>query len=281
MIFRSSPYGSVSHAHANNNDFILHVAGRVLAMPSGYYDGYGSAHHVNWVQQTKSHNCLTLSDAGQLVQSRESTGAIEAAYEDERLAYLRGNADACYLQARRCRRHVLFLKPHNCFVLIDEFLAAPGVNSSLQWNIHSWERFDVDEASRTFRLQRGDSTLTGHVMCRRSGFFSQSEGWDPPPMKQRDQSLWYPQHHLRFTTNAPWRYNLAVVLCPGHASLQPAKVSTASADWLEIARIGPDLVLVNESEEIRYEGIGSKAAAMVRIGRTRYEISEEGIRPQQ
>jgi hypothetical protein len=68
LIFRSSPYGAISHSHANNNDFILHVAGQIMAMPSGYYDGYGSNHHANWVWHTKSHNCVTLSGAGQIMR---------------------------------------------------------------------------------------------------------------------------------------------------------------------------------------------------------------------
>ncbi|MFW6159019.1 MAG: DUF4962 domain-containing protein, partial [Planctomycetota bacterium] len=41
VLFRSSPYGAVSHSHANNNDFVIHSGGKVMAMPSGYYDGYG------------------------------------------------------------------------------------------------------------------------------------------------------------------------------------------------------------------------------------------------
>src|SRR6185295_9100593 len=28
LLFRSSPFGSISHSHANNNDFILHVGGK-------------------------------------------------------------------------------------------------------------------------------------------------------------------------------------------------------------------------------------------------------------
>ena len=48
FVFRSSPLGSISHSHANNNDFILHVGGRVMAMPSGFYGGarlgYGGEH---------------------------------------------------------------------------------------------------------------------------------------------------------------------------------------------------------------------------------------------
>jgi len=139
FIFRSSPYGSISHSHANNNDFIIHAGGKVLAMPSGYYvDGWGSPHHAHWVWHTKSHNCLTLSDAGQLMRSPNSQGAIEHAYEDENLSYFAGNADASYAdRALRCRRHVLFLKAQQCFILIDEFVAKPGILSAVQWNIHS------------------------------------------------------------------------------------------------------------------------------------------------
>ncbi len=149
LIFRSSPLGAVSHSHANNNDFILHAGGKVMAMPSGYYVGYGSDHHAHWVWHTKSHNCVTLSDASQIMRSHNSLGAIENAFEDERLVYFRGNADASYSdRADRCRRHVFFLKAQTCFVMIDEFVAAPGIDSALQWNIHSWNRFTVDEAAR-------------------------------------------------------------------------------------------------------------------------------------
>ncbi|MEZ4637828.1 MAG: DUF4962 domain-containing protein [Caldilineaceae bacterium] len=74
LVFRSSPYGAISHSHASNNDFFVHVAGKVMAMPSGYYDGYGSNHHTHWVWHTKSHNCVTLSDAPQIMRSYASVG---------------------------------------------------------------------------------------------------------------------------------------------------------------------------------------------------------------
>ncbi|MFW5867855.1 MAG: DUF4962 domain-containing protein, partial [Armatimonadota bacterium] len=84
LIFRSSPYGAVSHSHANNNDFIIHVGGRCMMMPSGYYAGYGSAHHAHWVWHTKSHNCVTLSDSGQIMRSHDSMGSTDLPFEDER-----------------------------------------------------------------------------------------------------------------------------------------------------------------------------------------------------
>jgi len=55
--------------------------GCVLVMPSGYYDGYGSDHHIHWVWHTKSHNCVTLSDSPQIMDSHDAVGAVEIAGE--------------------------------------------------------------------------------------------------------------------------------------------------------------------------------------------------------
>ena len=32
--------------------------------------------------------------------------------------------------------------------MVDEFVAVPNVASALQWNIHSWNTFTVDEEAR-------------------------------------------------------------------------------------------------------------------------------------
>ncbi len=279
MIFRSSPYAAISHSHANNNDFILHVAGKVMAMPSGYYCGYGSGHHAHWVWHTKSHNCITLSDAGQLMRSHDSAGSIDHAFEDERLVYFRGTADASYAdRAQRCRRHVLFLRERGCFVLVDEFAAKPGVMSALQWNIHSWNTFDVDEPARTFAIERDGSTLTGHFMYQHESFFTLTEGWEPPPLVVKANDQWRMQYHLRFTADAmPARVNLGVVLCPGHASLDPAPVQTERLGNAEVARIGDDLVLVNMGGAMDAHGIQSDAIIAAAVGGQRYDVTDEGV----
>lgn len=280
MIFRSSPLGAISHSHANNNDFILHAGGKVMAMPSGYYIGYGSDHHTHWVWHTKSHNCVTLSDASQIMRSHDSLGSIENAFEDERLAYFAGIADASYSdRAERCRRHVFFLKAKRCFVMIDEFVAVPGIDSALQWNIHSWNRFSVDEEARTFLLERDGSSLEGHFMYHNNAFFSLSEGWDPPPMRTgKDESQWGEQYHLRFTPSGlVSRRNLGVVLCPGHGSLDRAEVQTERSGETEAARIGDDLVLVGVRDGVSYgEHRSAGLALLVVQGRT-YELDDGGV----
>jgi len=279
FIFRSSPYGAVSHSHANNNDFILHVAGKVLAMPTGYYDGYGSDHHTHWVWHTKSHNCVTLSGASQLMRSYDSRGEIVNPHEDDRVAYLCGNADASYSdRAGRCRRHVIFLKRHQCFVLIDEFRANPGISSAVEWNIHSWNAFEADEDKRSFVLERDGSSLTGHFLFQHNAFFSLSDGWDPPPMTVKRRDQWHQQYHLRFTPSSLCsELNLGVVLCPGHAGLSPAAVEACREGDAEVARIGEDVVVVNQGKGMELAGCRSDAIGLLVVEGTAYEIGDGGI----
>jgi len=276
LVFRSSPFGAISHSHANNNDFFLHVAGKIMAMPSGYYAGYGSAHHAHWVWHTKSHNCVTLSDAGQLMRSHDSRGSIDHAYEDERLVYFVGNADASYAdRAARCRRHVIWLKGEQAFLLVDEFVAKPGVTSALQWNIHSWAPFQVDEAARSFALERAGSRLVGHLLYHNDAFFSLSEGWDPAPGTTRSRDQWHNQYHLRFTPSAlEDRRTLGVVLCPAHAGLAPAVVSDSRQDGVEVAQIGASRAWIRQDQALERSG---GALALLETGQATYAIGDQGI----
>jgi hypothetical protein len=270
FIFRSSPFGSVSHSHANNNDFIIHVGGRVMAMPSGYYVGYGSAHHTHWVWHTKSHNCLTLSDGGQIMRSPDSTGAIEGAFEDGRIACMHGNADRSYAAlATRCRRHVAYLKGARAFVIVDEFIARDGVVSAPQWNIHGFEPFEVDEDERTFLVTRGGSSLEGRFLYSANAFFAVSEGWDPPPMDADERPM---QHHLRFTpVGLLARLNLGVVLACGTERGARVAATGVSAEDGETARVGDDSVTVFPKAP---EG---EAIAKLVVEGVPYEIRDVGI----
>ena len=279
FIFRSSPYGSVSHSHANNNDFILHVGGKVMAMPSGYYAGYGSDHHAHWVWHTKSHNCATLSDASQLMRSHQSRGMVDNVYEDDHTIYFRGFADPSYQdRAERYRRHVCFLKTHQCFLMVDEFVAREDVSSALQWNIHSWNRFDIDDEQKRFTIRREDSILEGYILHHLNGYFVASEGWEPPPTSAKENQEWRQQYHLRYTPSGlePCR-NLGVLLCPGHRALASAAVCSEHVYATEVARIGDDLILVNQSDRIQFEDIDTDALAVLVLHGTRYHIDDAGM----
>jgi hypothetical protein len=204
---------------------------------------------------------------------------VQADFEDDLLVYFRGDADASYRdRATRCWRHVVFLKATSCFVMIDEFAALPDIPSALQWNIHSWNQFSVQEAQRSFLIEREGSSLEGHFMFHENAFFSLSEGWDPPPSAVKSSEQWHLQYHLRFTPSGlKPRRNLAVVLCPGHQSLSRTNVVAERVGETEVAQVGEDWVLVNQGQGIEYDGWRSDALAQLHIQGCRYEILDEGL----
>ncbi|OYN90270.1 hypothetical protein CGZ91_08900 [Parenemella sanctibonifatiensis] len=232
--FRSSPFGSVSHSHADNNDFFMHVGGQIMLMPSGYYDGYSTDHHAHWARHTKAHNCVTLSDAGQLSRSPLSVGAIEAASIGEQLVYWRGNADASYPQADRCRRHLLWLPDVSVLVLLDEMVPLAQTECALQSNLHSFAEFQIEDQERRFTLRLGDSSLTGHFLHHQTGFFETSDVTRPETLLTKRGA---DQYHLRFSLP----YGPAVlplVLVPGVRGQDPAPVETELQEGREYARVG-------------------------------------------
>jgi hypothetical protein len=205
-------------------------------------------------------------------------GVIEHAFEDGNIAYMRGKGDAAYAdRAARCRRHVVFLKKHSCFVMIDEFVARTGVASVLQWNMHSWNAFHVDEKKRAFLIERDGRFVSGTFMYHQNGFFAITEGWDPPPKGAKANEQWLPQHRLRFTASGlEPRRNLAVVLAPAHAGLERPSIEAERVGDTEVARIDGELVLVNQGKGIVFGEMQSDALTVLRVGEQRYE-RREGI----
>jgi len=283
FIFRSSPYGNDSHSHANQNDFILHAGGEALLHPSGYYDGWGTHHQTSWVWHSRSHNCLTLSGASQLLRSRAARGAVLGAFEDERLVYFLGNADRAYAnQAKMCRRHVVFFKNEKIFLLLDEVAAKPGQSFQCQWNAHSFEKFKIDPKDKKFSVRKNKVALDGHLLYHETSFFNLSEGFEPTYHKVLEENLkfWGNQYHLQFvaSTYASER-RIGVLLAPRFGAHQPPKIETGAEGSVERACFSDIEIRIQQGERLasrdaRPEGEGFLD---IQIGRNHLTINADGI----
>jgi len=61
VMFKSSPFGSVSHSHADQNSFVIMKGGQALAIPGGKrFPQHGSPFHEQYTQQTFAHNALLI-----------------------------------------------------------------------------------------------------------------------------------------------------------------------------------------------------------------------------
>ncbi len=179
FLFKSSPYGSVSHSHADQNSFAILKGGRALAIPSGHYGpAYGMPHHAEWTRQTKANNCILVNGEGQLVREARASGQITEFRHQKAITYLCGDATPAYGgKLKRFLRHVLFLRP-GAFIVADELEAAEG--AQFQWLLHAFEEMELDERNSRVVSRRGDASLTVRLGCDLGLEFSQTDRFDTP-----------------------------------------------------------------------------------------------------
>ena len=103
------------------------------------------------------------------------------------------------------------------------------------------------------------------------------------------------QFHLRFTLAnsgpdplAPEEeqrvngsQNLGVILCPSHQDLPEATVTTERVNGVEVAIVGNDLVMVNQSiggtSEMVFDRLQTDALALLIVQGHRYEVRDRGV----
>jgi len=177
MIFKSSPYGSVSHSHGDQNAFAIMKGGTALAIPSGYYGpSYGKPHHAEWTRSTKANNCILVDGRGQKIRSAAANGVIVDFQDAAGYSYVAGDATPAYMgKLKKWTRYILFLRP-GLFLLLDEIVAP--TNSRYQWMLHAFEKMDVRQNRVTSR--RNGMTLDVHLTCPQGLTLSQTDQFDTP-----------------------------------------------------------------------------------------------------
>jgi len=176
LIFKSSPYGSVSHSHADQNAFAIMKAGTALAIPSGYYGpSYGKPHHAQWTRSTKANNCVLVNGQGQKIRVADG-GAIVDFKDAAGYSYVAGDATPAYAgKLNKWIRRILFLRP-GLFLLLDE-IEAPAP-SRYQWMLHAFEKMDIDRTKVTSR--RKAAALDVILACPQGLNLTQTDQFDTP-----------------------------------------------------------------------------------------------------
>jgi len=194
LVMRSSPFGSVSHGHADQNAFCIEAFGEALAIPSGYYPWYGSPHHERWTRETKAKNCITIDGGvGQTKRSWEANGRIVRFLNGEAFDYALGDATKAYSgRLTKCLRHVIHVRP-GTFVLIDEVEAPKPV--TFEWWLHALEEMRIDEEKREALVHRGNVRMLVSFVEPQALAFAQTDQFDPPPEDKKPN-----QWHLTAST---------------------------------------------------------------------------------
>jgi hypothetical protein len=185
VLMRSSPYGSISHAYADQNAFTLDAFGEPLAIASGYYPYYGGPHHRQWTWETKAANAIGVDGEGQVTRDWDAKGRIAHFQTDDYCHYALGDATAAYGgRLEKWHRHIIYLRPlddqMDPVIVIYDDLAAP-TPATFQWWLHALEEMDVDSAAQHVRISRNDAQLEVFFLTPSGLGFSQTDQFTVPP----------------------------------------------------------------------------------------------------
>lgn len=177
LSFRSSAYGSTSHALANQNAFNTFYGGKAIFYSSGHRTGFTDDHCMYAYRNTRAHNSILVNGMGQKIGT-EGYGWIPRFYEGEELSYVVGDASNAYgkvtsplwLERGRLsgtkftpengwdenkldcfRRHIVQLGRTGLFVVYDELVAKEPVKWS--YLLHTIEQpMEVTTANDGLRI---------------------------------------------------------------------------------------------------------------------------------
>ncbi|AOS44201.1 Heparinase II/III-like protein [Lacunisphaera limnophila] len=235
VTFKSSPYGSFSHSHADQNSFILNAYGEGLAINSAYREFHNSPHHRDWTRQTISKNTLLIDGLGQKAQSKDATGRITRFETGDRYVLTTGDATAAYQtlqpkgRVQRVTRDLVFID-QRYLVLRDRVeLATPG---KLSWLLHGEKGIEWLGDNRLHLEGSGGQTAL-QVKLVSPGVAWQATVTDrfPVPVDPKYASgeisgsyltgKWHNQTHLTLESTAPAQtYTVYAVLFP-YRSVSP------------------------------------------------------------
>ena len=222
FVMKSSPFGSISHSHGDQNAFCLAGFGEDLAIQSGYYVAFNSTMHQTWRRQTHSKNAILINGQGQYagkdkVQAMHSTGRIETAEDRGDHIYIQGDATAAYQsltpEVTGVLRDVYFVN-REFFVIVDAIDA--DVPVSIDWLLHANAPMTLGDS--TFRYSGEKAGFYGQILWSEAGAPSLSQvtgfpGVDPEEIKGLPESTCLT---ARFP-KAP-RHRIATLLVPYPAS---------------------------------------------------------------
>ncbi|MEW6359945.1 MAG: DUF4962 domain-containing protein [Planctomycetota bacterium] len=201
LLFRSSPFGSISHSYADQNTFALFAYGEPLIIASGYYQLYGHPHQVQWTRQTRASNSVLVNGEGQPIREWNAKGRLAVFQATPGGDYAVGDAASAYAgRLDRFDRRILFLRPEHTggppVIVIRDELRAPKP-SSFQFLLHALSRMEVNAAGQQATIAQGAARCRVDYLAPRGLTFDQHDRFTQPPFKPSPN-----QWHLTASTAA-------------------------------------------------------------------------------
>lgn len=188
--FKSSPMGTASHSHSDQNAFVLYAYGDGVAISTGLYPWSRSPHHDQWTNQTLSKNSILIDGKGQSTFDFDAKGEILGLFHSGSYDYTAGEAVVSYKNPNLTRfsRHIFYIRP-DLFLLVDDVRAKNPVQ--IDWLYHSTYEITWD-AEKQVAHTAGRKAEMDLLLLTPQGFnTSISNKYVPPPEAANWTDTWH------------------------------------------------------------------------------------------
>lgn len=241
LIFQSNPMGVQSHHHQSQNCFMLEAYSEPLAISSGHYDFYGSQHHINWMQQTRSRWGITFDGGKGQFRSADAVGNITEFSSGPDFDLAVGDASRAYRELDRSLRTIVHVRP-GIFVIRDEN-SAPEPHT-FEYNMHAVRPGSADAGNQAVTIRMDKAFLKVLFFADVPWKFRSFDKFPVPINNARGhkdvEKLWPEQWHCVASAPAAAKsMDLISVLLPGRTgeeAKQPKveKLDSATAHGVKI-----------------------------------------------
>lgn len=270
LLFKSSPYGSFSHSHADQNAFILRAFGEDLAINSGYREFHRSPHHKAHTRQTLSKNALLINGEGQPSQNKKATGQITGFKQSDGFVWTRGDASIAY-QANPKLKEIVE-KVERDIVFVDErfFVIRDVVKlnqpAEISWLLHALRPPTQDKTSETnFELRQGQARLGVQLIAVNRE--PMKGNWKDKFAASVDKKYvprgYQPQHHFTSTRQVEAGTSVLYSILSPSRNVPPVvyRIEQASNELLQLSTPdGPSWKLTFLPDEVVVSQEGQKLA---------------------
>lgn len=296
--FKSGPYGSISHSHADQNAFNLNAYGKPLLLDSGYYPWYGSPHDTLWTRQTWAHNAMLIGGHGQPPLDWLARGKITAFAHEGPFAYARGEAADAYnrpaskvaleIAGRRCprlqkrmgpatkviraSRSVLMVQGKQPFFVVLDWIETRDP-ARFQWLAHAANRMQVQAAAPGFTVRNDPAWLVARFVTPERLRFTQTDRFLGPAPEGRAKGSPNQWHLTAETATRSKNCRFFTVFVPGRKGTKPPRIEMLRGEGTVGVKVGAATVLApahGATGEIRYNGTSTRAALLAICGSTRF-----------
>jgi len=223
LLTKSSPFGSLSHSHADQNAVLLFAYGQPLLIISGHYVGYGTQMHLNWRKQTRSTNSILIDGIGQYsgrdfeghhkvragdqditageekVKQLSAKGEIVSVVQQDGQIRITADATQAYIQnvpyLSKYVREIIWQDDDNITIKDYVSLTQKGCVSAL---MHAVNPFEVHGDSLTLKV--GNVTMEGKTEST-SGLTSITQGNAFEGVNEPESEGLTPHYHVSINTN--------------------------------------------------------------------------------